>query len=154
MRTFIEEWRTAIDSESKSSGTKRLILTMGAYYHHVDSMSYPVDTIVRNFDWVHLITYDYYLPTKDNFTGAHTALYGHASKLNTDYAFKAALDEEEEDQRDSNQRLLAILLPTLTITILLLSTILCILKRKTTRSEGVSNYVLVLGGHEIRESEA
>ncbi|MCD9561214.1 hypothetical protein HAX54_020215 [Datura stramonium] len=259
MRTFIEEWRTAIDSESKSSGTKRLILTMGAYYSPMlDSMSYPVDTIVRNFDWVHLITYDYYLPTKDNFTGAHTALYDPASKLNTDYGIKewiksglpankivlglayhgyawtlvnpnhntvgspargpaitqdgsmsyryiknymksygvtpvynstlvvnyvtigsfwigyddveaiktkvsyakdkgllgfaafqipsddvdwelskAALDEEEEDQRDSNQRLLAILLPTLTITILLLSTILCILKRKTTRSEGI-----------------
>lgn len=89
MRTFIEEWRTEINSESKSSGTRRLILTMGIYYSPMlDSMSYPVDTIVRNFDWVHLKAYDYYLPTKDNFTGAHTALYDPASKLNTNYGIK------------------------------------------------------------------
>ncbi|OIS97180.1 PREDICTED: tyrosine-protein kinase receptor svh-2-like isoform X2 [Nicotiana attenuata] len=258
MRSFIEEWRTAINSESKSFGTKRLILTMGAYYSPMlDSMSYPVDTIIRNFDWVHLIAYDYYLPTKDNFTGPHAALYDPTSKLNTDHgikewikrglpankivlglayhgyawtlvnpkrntvrsparglaitrdgsmsyryikrymksygvtpvynstfvvnyvtigsfwigyddveairtkvsyakdkgllgfaAFQIPSDDvdwelskaakgEEEDQSSSNRRLLAILLPTLTLAILLLSTIVCILKKKTIRSEGI-----------------
>ncbi|XP_060171884.1 class V chitinase-like [Lycium barbarum] len=256
MRTFIEEWRTALNSESENS----LILTMGAYYSPMlDSMTYPVDTIVKNFDWVHLIAYDYCLPIKDNFTGAHAALYDPASKRNTDYGIKewirsglpankivlglayhgyawtlvnpnhntvgspagglaitpdgsmsyrfikwymksygataiynstyvvnyvtiqsfwigyddveairtkvsyakdkgllgfaafqipsddvdwelskAASDEkEEEDQHGSKRRLLAILLPTITITILLISTILCIFKKKTIRSEGI-----------------
>ncbi|XP_059286283.1 probable LRR receptor-like serine/threonine-protein kinase At1g07650 [Lycium ferocissimum] len=255
MRIFIEEWRTAINSESENS----LVLTMGAYYSPMlDSMTYPVDTIVRNFDWVHLIAYDYYLPTKDNFTGAHAALYDPASKRNTDYGLKewiksglpankivlglayhgyawtlvnpnhntvgsparglaitqdgsmsyryikrymksygatpvynstyvvnyvtirsfwigyddveairtkvsyakdkgllgfaafqipsddvdwelskAASDEKEEDQHGSKRRLLAILLPTITITILLISTILCIFKKKAIRSEGI-----------------
>ncbi|KAK4369850.1 hypothetical protein RND71_009325 [Anisodus tanguticus] len=85
MRIFIEEWRTAINSESENS----LILTMGSYYSPMlETMKYPVDTIIRNFDWVHLLAYDYYLPTKDNFTGAHTALYDPASKRNTDYGIK------------------------------------------------------------------
>ncbi|NP_001312658.1 G-type lectin S-receptor-like serine/threonine-protein kinase At1g11330 precursor [Nicotiana tabacum] len=75
MRSFIEEWRTAINSESKSSGTRTLILTMGAYYSPMlDSMSYPIDTIIRNFDWVHL--------------KAYAALYDPTSKLNTDYGIK------------------------------------------------------------------
>ncbi|KAJ8562225.1 hypothetical protein K7X08_011516 [Anisodus acutangulus] len=254
MRIFIEEWRTAINSESANS----LILTMGSYYSPMlETMNYPVDTIIRNFDWVHLLAYDYYLPTKDNFTGAHTALYDPASKRNTDYGIKEwikkglpankivlglayhgfawtlvnpnhntvgsparglaitqdgsisyryikqymksygaipvynstyvvnyvtigsfwigyddaeairtkvsyakdkglrgfaafqipsddvnwelskAASDEEEDQRGSKRRLLAILLPTIAITIILISTILCILKKKTIRSEGI-----------------
>nr|GMD27553.1 G-type lectin S-receptor-like serine/threonine-protein kinase [Ipomoea batatas] len=89
MATFMDEWRAAINSESESSGTPRLILTMGAYYSPVlDAMAYPVDSIVRNFDWIHLMSYDYYLPTKDNFTGAHAALYDPFSNLNTDYGIK------------------------------------------------------------------
>ncbi|CAN4113169.1 unnamed protein product [Withania somnifera] len=260
MRTFIQEWLTAIKSESKNTGTERLLLTMGAYYSPVlDSMSYPVDTVARYFDWVHVVAYDYYLPTKDNVTGAHAALYDPASKRNTDYGIKewiknglpankivlglayhgyawtlvnqnhntvgssargkaitrdgsmsyraikqymksygaipvynstyvvnyvtigsfwigyddvetirtkvsyakdkgllgfaafqipsddvdwklskAASDEEEEYHSSSKQRLLAILLPTLTITILLISTIVCIVKKKTIRLEGIT----------------
>nr|GMD28857.1 G-type lectin S-receptor-like serine/threonine-protein kinase [Ipomoea batatas] len=89
MATFMGEWRAAINSESESSGAPRLILTMGAYYSPVlDAMAYPVDSIVRNFDWIYIISYDYYLPTKYNFTGAHTALYDPFSKLNTDYGVK------------------------------------------------------------------
>ncbi|KAK6783537.1 hypothetical protein RDI58_016991 [Solanum bulbocastanum] len=260
MRTFIEEWRTTINFESNNS----LILTMGAYYSPMlidQSMKYPVETIVRNFDWVHLRAYDYYLPSKNNVTRAHSALYDPSSTQNTDYGIKewiknglpankiviglayhgyawtlvnpnhnmvsspargpgitsdgamnyriikrymksygaipvynstyvvnyvtigsfwigyddvegirtkvsyakdkglrgfaafqipsddvdwelskAALDEEQqegEDHRGSKRRLLAILLPTITITILVISSILCILKKKTVRSEGI-----------------
>ncbi|KAK4712778.1 hypothetical protein R3W88_018685 [Solanum pinnatisectum] len=256
MRTFIEEWRTTINFESNNS----LILTMGAYYSPMlidQLMKYPVETIVRNFDWVHLRAYDYYLPSKNNVTRAHSALYDPSSTRNTDYGIKewiknglpankiviglayhgyawtlvnpnhnmvgspargpgltsdgvvnyriikrymksygaipvynstyvvnyvtigsfwigyddveairtkvsyakdkglrgfaafqipsddvdwelskAALDEEE-DHRGSKRRLLAILLPTITITILVISSILCILKKKTVRSEGI-----------------
>ncbi|XP_055822863.1 uncharacterized protein LOC129891501 isoform X2 [Solanum dulcamara] len=259
MRTFIEEWRTTINSESNNS----LILTMGAYYSPMidQSMKYPVETIVRNFDWVHLRTYDYYLPMDTNVTRAHSALYDPTSTRNTDYGIKewiksglpankiviglayhgytwklvnpndnmvgsparglemteggsinyrmikrymksygaipvynstyvvnyvtigsswygyddveairtkvsyakdkglrgfaafqipsddvdwelsksASDEKEEEDQRGSKRRLLAILLPTITITItiLVISTIVCILKKKTITSEGI-----------------
>ncbi|XP_049359762.1 wall-associated receptor kinase 5-like [Solanum verrucosum] len=86
MRTFIEEWRTTINSESNNS----LILTMGAYYSPMldQSMKYPVETIARNFDWVHLRAYDYYLPSKNNVTRAHSALYDPSSTRNTDYGIK------------------------------------------------------------------
>lgn len=259
MRTFIEEWRRAINSEST-----RLILTMSAHYSPMlddQLMKYPVDTIAKNFDWIHLGSFDYYSPMKGNVTRAHSALYDPASTGNTDYGVKewiksgvpankivmglayhgyawtlvnqnhntvgsparglaitddgsinyrnlkiymksygvtpiynstyvvnyvtigalwigyddveairtkvsyakdkglrgfaafqvpdddvgwelskAASDEkEEEHQRGSKRRLLAILLPTITITItiLLISTIVCILKRKTIRSKGM-----------------
>ncbi|KAG5593635.1 hypothetical protein H5410_034867 [Solanum commersonii] len=87
MRTFIEEWRTTINFESNNS----LILTMGAYYSPMlidQLMKYPVETIVKNFDWVHLRTYDYYLPSKNNVTRAHSALYDPSSTQNTDYGIK------------------------------------------------------------------
>ncbi|XP_015162542.1 chitinase-3-like protein 2 [Solanum tuberosum] len=267
MRTFIEEWRTTINSESNNS----LILTMGAYYSPMldQSMKYPVETIVRNFDWVHLRSYDYYLPSKNNVTRAHSALYDPSSTRNTDYGIKewiknglpankiviglayhgyawtlenpnhnmvgspargpaitsygssinyknikgymksngailvynstyvvnyvtigplwigyddveairtkvsyakdkglrgfaafqipnddvdwelskAASDVEEEDQR----RLLAILLPTITIsTIIVISSIRCILKKKTVRSEGIEELIPLIIGRNLK----
>ncbi|KAH0652092.1 hypothetical protein KY289_029770 [Solanum tuberosum] len=87
MRTFIEEWRTTINFESNNS----LILTMGAHYSPMlidQLMKYPVETIVKNFDWVHLRAYDYYLPSENNVTRAHSALYDPSSTRNTDYGIK------------------------------------------------------------------
>ncbi|RAL37738.1 hypothetical protein DM860_000432 [Cuscuta australis] len=83
---FMDEWRASVNSDTRAP---RLILTMGAYYSPtLDSMTYPVDSIVKNFDWIHLRSYDYYLPTRDNFTGPHSALYDPLRKLNTDYGIK------------------------------------------------------------------
>ncbi|CAA3006939.1 Chitotriosidase-1 [Olea europaea subsp. europaea] len=86
---FLDEWREAVNSEPKNSNTPPLILTMGARYSPTQNfMTYPIDAIKRNVNWVHLISYDYYLPSKDNFTGAHAALYDPSSNLNTDYGIK------------------------------------------------------------------
>ncbi|RAL37737.1 hypothetical protein DM860_000431 [Cuscuta australis] len=83
---FMDEWRASVDSDSRAP---RLILTMGAHYSpELDSMTYPVDSMVRNFDWIHLRSYGYYLPKRDNFTGPHSALYDPLSKLNTDYGIR------------------------------------------------------------------
>ncbi|GJT48849.1 putative cysteine-rich receptor-like protein kinase 35 [Tanacetum coccineum] len=52
--TLFDEWRVAIDSELKEStrDQKKLILTMAGYYvPELDSLSYPVNSIRRNFDW-------------------------------------------------------------------------------------------------------
>nr|GEU86008.1 putative cysteine-rich receptor-like protein kinase 35 [Tanacetum cinerariifolium] len=90
--TLFDEWRVAIDSELKEStrDQKKLILTMAGYYvPELDSLTYPVDSIRRNFDWVSLRSYDYHTRFTDkfayNFTAAHTALYDPSSRVNTDY---------------------------------------------------------------------
>lgn len=54
--------------------------------HHLpalESVSYPLDSMERNLDWIHVLTFDYYLPTRDNFTGAHSALYSSSRWFNT-----------------------------------------------------------------------
>ncbi|KAL0427619.1 UNVERIFIED_CONTAM: Receptor-like serine/threonine-protein kinase SD1-7 [Sesamum latifolium] len=86
MESFLDEWKEAIDSEPKDTDTSPLILTMGAKYSPVmESMIYPVNAIRRTFDWVHVLSFDYHLPSKDRFTGAHAALYHPSSNLSTDY---------------------------------------------------------------------
>ncbi|KAM0002604.1 putative protein kinase RLK-Pelle-DLSV family [Helianthus debilis subsp. tardiflorus] len=77
---LFNEWRVAVDREN-------LILTMaGHYLPELDSVSYPVDSVRKNFDWVHVRSYDYHTPmTIDNFTAAHAALYDPSSPVNTDY---------------------------------------------------------------------
>ncbi|KAL0337642.1 UNVERIFIED_CONTAM: G-type lectin S-receptor-like serine/threonine-protein kinase [Sesamum calycinum] len=86
MESFLDEWKEAIDSEPKDTDTSPLILTMGAKYSPVmESMIYPVNAIRRTFNWVHVLSFDYHLPSKDRFTGAHAALYDPSSNLSTDY---------------------------------------------------------------------
>ncbi|KAL0345647.1 UNVERIFIED_CONTAM: Class V chitinase CHIT5 [Sesamum radiatum] len=68
MESFLDEWKEAIDSEPKDTDTSPLILTMGAKYSPVmESMTYPVNAIRRTFDWVHVLSFDYHLPSKDRF---------------------------------------------------------------------------------------
>ncbi|KAJ0541063.1 putative protein kinase RLK-Pelle-DLSV family [Helianthus annuus] len=79
---LFNEWRVAVDQE-------KLILTMGAHYSpELDLVSYPVDSVCKNFDWVHILSYDYHTSKIDNFTAAHSALYDPSSKVNTDYGIK------------------------------------------------------------------
>ncbi|KAK4431834.1 Receptor-like serine/threonine-protein kinase SD1-7 [Sesamum alatum] len=86
MESFLDEWREAINSEPKDTDTDTLILTMGAKYSPVlESKTYPVNAIRRTFDWVHVLSFDYHLPSQDRFTGAHAALYDPSSNLSTDY---------------------------------------------------------------------
>ncbi|KAI6703212.1 hypothetical protein NL676_012348 [Syzygium grande] len=58
---------------------------MGVYCQPiVDSLSYPLDSIPRYLDWVHLIAYDYHLPTREKFALPHAALFDPTSHNNTD----------------------------------------------------------------------
>ncbi|KAJ4846782.1 hypothetical protein Tsubulata_014095 [Turnera subulata] len=87
---LLHEWRDAVDSEPRVAGKPRLLLVMASYYlspeDHVTT--YPVDSIRRNLDWVHIVAYDYYVPTETNITGAHAALYGDPKWRNTDKCIK------------------------------------------------------------------
>ncbi|KAI8570442.1 hypothetical protein RHMOL_Rhmol01G0034000 [Rhododendron molle] len=86
---LFHDWRSAINKVLKNSNRSPLILTMAGHYLPSQSTkSYPMDSIQRNLDWVHIGSYDYHLSTKENFTGAHSALYDPSSNTNTDYGIK------------------------------------------------------------------
>ncbi|KAF7153358.1 hypothetical protein RHSIM_Rhsim01G0042200 [Rhododendron simsii] len=89
MGILFDDWRTAVDRESKNSTRSPLLLTLASHYlPSKNSTSYPMESIRRNFDWVHIVAYYYHLPTMENFTGAHSALYDPSSNVSTDYGIK------------------------------------------------------------------
>ncbi|PIN04206.1 Serine/threonine protein kinase [Handroanthus impetiginosus] len=186
MGSFLDEWRQAINSEQRKYNTSPLILTMGAKYSLVmDSRTYPVNKIKRNFDWVHVLSFDYHNSSKDRFTGAHAALYDPSSNLNTDYginewirlkigslwigfddveAIKTKVSyakekgllgynvfqipnddtdwilsttaQEDVKNQENKQQLRVIVLSTTVATMILVSTTICFLKRKSIISRG------------------
>ncbi|GMH04475.1 hypothetical protein Nepgr_006314 [Nepenthes gracilis] len=86
MGTLFEEWRAAVDSEARSnSGGAKLILTIALYYLPED---FPVNSIQRSFDWVHIMAFDYYVPLRDKFVHPHAALYDPFSNVSTDYGIR------------------------------------------------------------------
>ncbi|XP_075665581.1 class V chitinase-like [Castanea sativa] len=86
----IADWRAAVNSEAKNSSQKDLILTASVLYSpNLDSVSFPMESIRSNLDWVHVNTYDYHAPGWSNYTGAHAALYDPSSQANTDYGIGA-----------------------------------------------------------------
>ncbi|CAN1172311.1 Cysteine-rich receptor-like protein kinase 10 [Linum perenne] len=82
---LLDEFRSAIDSDAKSSHSK-LTLTMAIRYSP-NLISYPIQSMARNLDWAHLVAYDYHLPTRENFTGNHAAVFG-GGNVSTDYGVK------------------------------------------------------------------
>ncbi|KAK0591886.1 hypothetical protein LWI29_009804 [Acer saccharum] len=86
MGVLFQEWKDAIDLESRNSSQTPLILTAGVQYSpNLDSASFPIDSIQQYLNWVHVIAYDFYMPTWSNFTRAQAALYDPSSTTNADY---------------------------------------------------------------------
>lgn len=92
---LLDEWRAAIKSEPIKPSESQLILTIGVrYLPTIDMVSYPIDSISKNVDWAHVQSYDYHIPTRENFTGLHAALYnpsGH--NVNTDFGIREWLNK-------------------------------------------------------------
>ncbi|XP_040998289.1 cysteine-rich receptor-like protein kinase 25 isoform X6 [Juglans microcarpa x Juglans regia] len=83
--TLLDEWRVAVNSEAKNSSNPELLLVMtGNRLPALGSVIYPIDSMRRNLDWVHVTAYDYYLPGRDRVTYFHAALYGPSNMANTD----------------------------------------------------------------------
>lgn len=80
---LLKEWRNGIESEAKLSGKMKLFLTMGAYA--VGSKNYPLDSMKSNLDWVHIVAYDYHLPTRERFIYPHAPLFDPSNETNTDF---------------------------------------------------------------------
>ncbi|XP_030510048.1 probable LRR receptor-like serine/threonine-protein kinase At3g47570 isoform X3 [Cannabis sativa] len=76
LRTLLGEWRAAIDSESRKKNQSKLLLVMVSHIMpSLNSVSYPIDAMKKNLDWVHVKSYDYYMPTTSKFSNPHAALY-------------------------------------------------------------------------------
>lgn len=87
--SLLKEWREALTYCARNSSHPELLLVMEGYYLPAgSSLSYPFDSMQKNLDWVQFVAYDYYLPTKTNFTGFHAALYGPPGWNNTDSGIK------------------------------------------------------------------
>ncbi|XP_035541725.1 class V chitinase-like [Juglans regia] len=83
--TLLDEWRVAVNSEAKNSSNPELLLVMaGNRLPALGSVIYPIDSMRRNLDWVHVTAYDNYLPGRDRVTYFHAALYGPSNLANTD----------------------------------------------------------------------
>lgn len=64
MRNFgklLEEWRDAVETDAERTERMPLLLTAAVYYSSdYNSVSYPIQKIEVNLDWVNLIAYDFY----------------------------------------------------------------------------------------------
>ncbi|KAL5772803.1 hypothetical protein ACOSQ2_012727 [Xanthoceras sorbifolium] len=76
---LLDEWRAAVASESRNTGKLELLIVMTGFNFFGAEVSYPVESMKKSLDWVNMFAFDNYLPTRDNFTGPHSALYGGAS---------------------------------------------------------------------------
>ncbi|KAL5547605.1 hypothetical protein UlMin_002836 [Ulmus minor] len=84
LESLLAEWRASIESEAKNKSDSRLLLIMRGYHEPgFGSVSFPIEEMKKNLDWVHLKSYDYYVPRKTNFTYPHAPLYGPSNKANT-----------------------------------------------------------------------
>ncbi|XP_024018488.1 G-type lectin S-receptor-like serine/threonine-protein kinase At1g11410 isoform X2 [Morus notabilis] len=92
--TLLEEWRVATDSEVKTKNKPRLLLVMLAHPRpSLHSVSYPIDAMKNNLDWVHIKSYDCSMPTKTNITFPQAALYDPSNQgINTNNSLQEWLD--------------------------------------------------------------
>jgi GH18 family chitinase len=87
MGILFQEWRAAVNSEAKNSSQTELILTAAVQYS--PHMSFPVDSIRDNLNWVHVMAFGYHRSQQSNFTGALAALYDPSSNASMDYGIGA-----------------------------------------------------------------
>ncbi|KAB5514533.1 hypothetical protein DKX38_028439 [Salix brachista] len=94
MGTLFEDWRAAIALETRNSSLSELILTAAVQWSPtLDDVSFPIDSIRRNLNWIHVLAYDYYLPEGFKFTAASAALYAPDSDVCTDTGIGAWIIE-------------------------------------------------------------
>ncbi|KAF7154445.1 hypothetical protein RHSIM_Rhsim01G0041900 [Rhododendron simsii] len=91
--TLFDEWQLAIESESANSSGSQLILTMTVQLcPYLDNASFPIESIKKNLNWVHVMAFDYYTPTSWNYTAAFAALYDPGSQWSTESGINAWID--------------------------------------------------------------
>ncbi|XP_051114365.1 nod factor hydrolase protein 1-like [Andrographis paniculata] len=86
---LLQEWR--VEVEKDGGGRRPPLLLTAAVYYSADAFlsgaarAYPVDSIVRNLDWINVMNYDYRGAWDTAATGAHAALFDPRSNLSTSF---------------------------------------------------------------------
>nr|GMD78969.1 class V chitinase-like [Ipomoea batatas] len=63
VEALLKEWRAAVAAEAASSGRSPLLLTTAINNEpRINKLSYPIQAIQKNLDWVNVVAYDYYGP--------------------------------------------------------------------------------------------
>ncbi|KAF5469593.1 hypothetical protein F2P56_013655 [Juglans regia] len=83
---LLEEGRLAVESEAKNNSQPQLILTAVAGHSPVNSqnVSYPVDSMQKNLNWLNIMAYNYKDPSGANITSARAALHDPTRRITTD----------------------------------------------------------------------
>lgn len=89
--SLLSEWRSSISSEARTTGKSPLLLTAAInYVPRVNGLDYPVQTVVNSLDWLNLMAYDFYDPTRPrDMTKAHAALYDPVGQASGSYGTQA-----------------------------------------------------------------
>ncbi|XP_052198923.1 class V chitinase-like [Diospyros lotus] len=90
LRLLFNEWRAAVAADAKATGKPALLLTAAVYYApRVNGVDYPIQAIANGLDWINLMAYDFYDPTRSQVTNSHAALYDPAGQVSGDYGVGA-----------------------------------------------------------------
>ncbi|XP_060171867.1 uncharacterized protein LOC132603027 isoform X2 [Lycium barbarum] len=75
--TLLNEWRTAINTEARNSNSASLLFTATVSSSpQVNSLTYPIESVTKNLDWINLMAYDFYGPNwSPSQTNSHAQLF-------------------------------------------------------------------------------
>ncbi|CAK9136608.1 unnamed protein product [Ilex paraguariensis] len=87
---LLNEWRAAVATEAGNSGKPPLLLTAAvSYAPTVNGLNYPIQSISNGLDWINLMAYDFYDPTRSDVTRSHAALYDPTGQVSGSYGIGA-----------------------------------------------------------------
>ncbi|XP_052198384.1 class V chitinase-like, partial [Diospyros lotus] len=76
LKLLFNEWRAAVAAEAQATGKPALLLTAAVFYKpKVDGVDYDIDSIANGLDWINLMAYEFYDPTRPSVTKSRAALY-------------------------------------------------------------------------------
>ncbi|KAL5772826.1 hypothetical protein ACOSQ2_012750 [Xanthoceras sorbifolium] len=89
---LLNEWRTAVSAESRSSGRPPLLLSAAvSYSSNYFGVINPVQAISNSLDWINVMAYDftYRAPDSTRLTGPPAALYSPGTQISGDAGIRA-----------------------------------------------------------------
>ncbi|CAK9177368.1 unnamed protein product [Ilex paraguariensis] len=91
-KTFIDpsiNWARSY-AEAKNSSKPPLILTASvSFAPTVDGLNYPIQSISSGLNWINVMAYDFFDPTRSKFTNSHAALYDSIGQVSASYGIGA-----------------------------------------------------------------
>nr|DAD45170.1 TPA_asm: hypothetical protein HUJ06_003400 [Nelumbo nucifera] len=86
---LLKEWRANVKAKATSASQPAELLLTASVYHSPERragrarITYPVDSMKENLDWVNVKAYDYYMPYSFQVTSSHAPLYERHGRLCT-----------------------------------------------------------------------